>query len=1181
MTTPTKILYPFPAELGRIARDRSAVIEASAGTGKTFLIEHLVVDRLVRGDARLEEMLVVTFTDRAASELRRRVGALIKTVATTRESAANATSVWTIDDEARARLATALRAIDSAPISTIHAFCQRVLTEQAFAGGRLLVQQSVESRAAFAAAFAEVLRQELAVDSAQAPYLEAYLARGGSAATVDSLELLLYRAHQLRARWGTPFDPERIAAAARAFARLTAAELDAATTGMHGSTAKAVSARLRTLQAATLRFEGDGNTGRFLGTLDLPAGKDDLLAFVSERLERRTGPVVAAVAELADAAIPLEAAVAQLFVPPVAARLAARKQAAGLYDFDDMLTLVNDALAGPRGADLTATLRQRFRLAIVDEFQDTDQIQWEIFRRIFDERAARPLYLVGDPKQAIYGFRGADVATYIEARQTVAAADEAHHLTRNFRSTRAVIDAYNAILDQTAAEPFFNHGDVKYDPPVTYGPEHDGTPAAPTPTSAAAPVTLLRVTAEEDVARLPMRVVREGLAQAISAEIVDLLAGTEPLPGAEPLRASDIFVLTRTWVEAKAVAGALGARGVPAVIYNQEGLYASPEARQVRDLLRAVADPRDPAKRLRAWLTPFFGLSLADLPAAAGADGDHPLFGRLFAWHAAAAREPLGRLYARILDESGVLSRELFLGESARRLVNIRHLFEVLSAEAARAARPLGDVVRRLSALCEKLLVPEAEEGNVQRLESDHDAVQIMTMHKAKGLEAEVVFLYGGYSPSPNRGVRHYTDAGSRVATAGRPRSNALGELIKRERESEDQRLFYVALTRARRRLYLPFSGEGESDAPIEGGTREINWKLSGGYTHVNRRLRALRADEGQRRHFETRDVPIDPRGSGEGGRPRLTLGLVGWRPDVEKAAASTKLSTKPATKLSTKPATAASAPASLEAELAQLRLHRVGPTLTSYSRIKQSEGGYRPPTEIHDETNDAPPLADDDLPGGARAGVFVHDLLERVPLETLRATVGFEAWAARDDIRALLEATLRRHGRDPRHLAAAARLAHAALTAPLPVVGGVLPGLAFAKREAREMEFLFPFPEAAGGADRGYVKGFVDLLFEHEGRVYFGDWKTDRLPSWDEAVVEAHVAKNYALQEQLYALALVRMLGITSEADHQARFGGTLYLFVRGLPGAGAVRSRRPSFAELSAWGVEIAGRLGAQESP
>ena len=153
--------YPFPAELAALPRDRAAVIEASAGTGKTYLIEHLVVDRLVRGDARIDEMLVVTFTERAAAV--RRIRALIRRVLRHQPMADDAPGphVWTVDAAARDRLEAALRAIDVASISTIHAFCQRVLTEHAFASGRLLAQSQVESRTAFAAAFYEFVRSRL------------------------------------------------------------------------------------------------------------------------------------------------------------------------------------------------------------------------------------------------------------------------------------------------------------------------------------------------------------------------------------------------------------------------------------------------------------------------------------------------------------------------------------------------------------------------------------------------------------------------------------------------------------------------------------------------------------------------------------------------------------------------------------------------------------------------------------------------------------------------------------------------------------------------------------------------------------------------------------------------------------------------------------------------------------
>jgi len=267
MSDRAAVLYPFPEELSRLPRDRSAAIEASAGTGKTFLIEHMVVDRLVRGDARLDEMLVVTFTERAAAELRRRIQGLIQRVRLARAPLASTQNLqaWTIDDAARDRLAAAARAIDGAPISTIHAFCQRVLTERAFAGGRLLIQQAVESRTAFTAAFAEVLRQELAVHPAERQFLEAYLASGGS---VSALEELLYRAHQVGARWATTFDPVALAVAARPFVHLEPAAIETALAGLHWQTTKAARERLLWLCEAARLFDADQRPARFLVAVD-------------------------------------------------------------------------------------------------------------------------------------------------------------------------------------------------------------------------------------------------------------------------------------------------------------------------------------------------------------------------------------------------------------------------------------------------------------------------------------------------------------------------------------------------------------------------------------------------------------------------------------------------------------------------------------------------------------------------------------------------------------------------------------------------------------------------------------------------------------------------------------------------------------------------------------------------
>jgi exodeoxyribonuclease V beta subunit len=1148
--------YVFPAALRALPRDASAVVEASAGTGKTFLLEHVVADRIVRGEARLEEILVVTFTEKATMELVRRLRALVARLLAHEAplpAGADPASAWTLDDDARARLAEAARAFDRATITTIHGFCQRVLTEEAFASRRLLAQEHVDSKRAFAEAFRETLRTTLATDARLDRYLGAWLALGRS---IDALEKTLSQAFTQQRPWGLEYDEDRLRAAARALAAvdLDEALLDVERVVRNRRTSEAITSRVRrvrellaseaALEPASLLLEIDGLFDRRL------YGKFDLFSYVERSLPAPPpgGPAARlkqAFLDFADAAVPLELAVAQLCLPQVRETLAARKAAAGQYDFDDMLRLVAEALRGPGGPALVESLRRRYRVAVIDEFQDTDDVQWEIFRTIFHASGGRnPVVVIGDPKQSIYGFRGADVATYREARQDICGGAATLTLDRNFRSTPTLVAATNAIFDDGAFEPFFAERGL-------FHAAASGAAAAP---GALAPIELLAVRPADgaDASQLRLRHMRRALTHAIADEIEALRAGATPTPLGE------IFVLTRTNAEAQQIATTLRTRGLPHVLYNQEGLYKTAEARELCQLLSAIDEPRDPSRRLLAAITPFFGLGLADLPALAADPASHPLEERLSAWRALADARDWSRLFERIVTESGLPEREVLTGGSARRLTNVLHLCEVLRARALREPVSLGELVRYLTALTEGLIVPDAEEGNVQRLEADRDAVQIMSIHKSKGLEADHVFVYGAFSPWRGSQVRLFERDGARWLFVGRPRRGNLDEALARETDGEDQRLLYVALTRARRRLYLPYAGV---PAVEESAQQEDFWRVNGAYRHVHRRLRALASDPSRPVPFDARPVDCPP--PPDETPARIAAAVRAWRP----------------------------APADLAldfpaAELAEARRRRAGVVLTSYTRLKQAHGGYQPPTEVLDEQPAPAPAAPADprrLPGGALSGIFLHAVLEEAPLATLAGAQAQvpsrDEWAALPEIAALFDEQMRRHDRDPAHRADAEHMVHAALTTPLALPSGAtLAGVARASRIAREVEFLFPFPEAAGGADAGFVKGYVDFIFEHEGRTYFGDWKSDLLPDFSPAAVRAHVAANYELQRRLYALALVKMLGVADEADYEARFGGTAYVFVRALPAG--LELGRPTWAELRGWERDLAAELASGDA-
>jgi exodeoxyribonuclease V beta subunit len=1195
-----------PAVLADIPPHGHVVLEASAGTGKTFALEHLVVDLLLDRGIPVERMLVVTFTEKATEELRERVRNKLRQLAAGEVTpAGDGQGGWRLDEEARRTLASAVARFDAATLSTIHGFCQRVLTEHSFAHQRLFEQRLVDGRETFARGFRVVLARELGGRGELREPLLAWLREGNS---LDRLQELVAESLRQRGELTPRWEPEALRQAAIAFAAacddtllqraLHAADVPLAARREHdpreliarflaGGEAAAFGDALRewgggrakgsgdkgkaerptrweALRRGLAALAGDGGVGRSASTAPFAAGR----AAASVAGDPQAAAALAALDALADRAAPPLAALVGGLRQAVGDWLRDQKRSLGLYDFDDMLLHVREAVCGRHAnPGLVAALRERWQVALIDEFQDTDEVQWDVFRTLFFEGdGGHRLFLIGDPKQAIYGFRNADVHSYLQARRRVLAAGGARvELSANYRSTAPLVEACNRVF----AGDFFS-GELAHPTAAVAGNaglafrDDGGQPLAPVVV-----VQLRRRGAAPRAAEA-----RAGFAAFVAEEAQLLVqSGVRFADGREErsLRYGDLMVLARARAGAKEMADALRAAGVPHVLFGQDGLLATPEAEHVRRLLAALAAPEDAAARLAAFLTPFFGVPLGDLGACRELPETHPLVARLRGWAELAERRRYPALFRAVLRESGLVRRLLAIHQGERELTDYQHVFDLLLAEAHRSPADVGELQLRLRSWIGERGAPPGMEADVQRLEAERDAVQLLTMHKAKGLQAPVVFVagLGGSPPVMGESLRVYHRDGERRLHLGKEPMGEIAAAIATEERQESERLYYVALTRARCRLYLPDAGAakgGRSDG------RRSPWRL------VQDRLpqaMAERPDLFERREVEcAAEEPVED-------EPPLR-----WRPDSALLAAAPDAAPR----------------------LLALRRGHAGRILTSYTRIKRGAAaaaeaaaeaiGMVANEELAAEAM-APlpptPAAVDELPGGRGTGIFLHRLLEELDPATVRSSGDVAEWLARRDVA------------EPMHRIAAAlavgedtvpragRLVWNALRTPLDLGGLVLPrGLCAVERRAVEMELVFPIPERAHPrlsdlidgaarreespdradeglafrAERGFVQGVVDLVFEHEGRTYFVDWKSDRLPAWDAESIGRHVALHYELQAQLYALGVLRLLAIGGAGDHAERFGGLLYCFLRGIgPGGAGIHFARPTWDELRGW--------------
>ncbi len=687
----------------------TTVLEASAGTGKTFTIAALATRYVAEGLAELDQLMIVTFGRAATQELRERVrerlvGAERLLADPQRARTAGDELVRLLadvaDDEVsrrRQRLAAALAAFDGATIATTHGFCQQMLAGLGIAGDSEPDARFVESI------------DDLVTDVVD----DVYLAKFG------------------RPDAGIPaLDRSRALTVARAAVGDRQAEL------------------------VPVDAAGDTEAGQRAG--------------------------------LARA---------------VRAEVQVRKRRQRMVDYDDLLTRLRDALADPqRGPAACERIRSRYSVVLVDEFQDTDPVQWDILRRAF--HGSTTLVLIGDPKQAVYGFRGADVVTYLGA--TEAAATRAT-LDTNWRSDASLLTALDVLFGNAALG----------DPRIVVRPVGSAHPERRLVSTA---------TAQEQPGAAPLRLrlarrdqgrqLKNGLLQVDAArrlvvadcagDIVRLLAGPVRLTTSgreEPVGPGDIAVLVRTNSQGTLVRDALERVGVPAVLVGSASVFATPTAREWLVLLQAIEQPHRAGRVRSAALTCFIGWDAQQL-AAAGQDALDELGPRLRGWADLLAQRGVAALLEVMTTQGRLTERLLGTVAGERRLTDLRHVAQALHEAAAGALLGPAALVEWLQRRIAEASDDTAAERS-RRLESDADAVQIVTVHRSKGLEFPVVyvpFAWTRWKESEPELLQLHDESGTRILDVGGPGGPGYGErraVHEAEESGEELRLLYVALTRA------------------------------------------------------------------------------------------------------------------------------------------------------------------------------------------------------------------------------------------------------------------------------------------------------------------------------------------------------------------------------------------------
>jgi len=1164
--------------------DGKNLIEAAAGTGKTYAVTCLFVRLIIEKGLAVKEILVVTFTVAATEELKDRIRRKLK-------DALDAFAKGQCDEPflrgllekypdegdrkaAVERLTAAIRDFDEAAISTIHGFCQRMLYENAFESGSLFDVEMVTNQ--------EDLRGEIVEDFWRIhfydslPELAEYaMNRGFSPGYL--LKLLDNNAMNPDVRIVPEADPPGIAAIADSL-KLFGGKLDrlremwtasreeiSEKLGSEGLKANVYGKRVPAMTDAMQRYLASGGQ-RFTLFRDFDKFTQSR---ISASIKKGTVPPCHDFFALCDEVVVKARRVTDLMerhllflktqmILTARREIALRKSLRNIMFYDDLLLKMRSALEGAGGDALATAIRRKYRSAIIDEFQDTDTIQYTIFHAIFGKEGG-DLFLIGDPKQTIFDFRGADVFAYMKAASVI---DTRYALRENWRSEPGLVKAVNTL---------FSHRRKAF--------VHDGISFQPAEAASDKVHRYLKVEGKKEAPLHLWIVPGDGLSptgrglakgsaralicRAVAAEIARLLElGREgkAMIGAEPIHEGDIAVLVRTNREAVLVQDVLSEIGIPSVLHMKENIFDSREAVEMERLLMGIAYPDREGLVRGALTTDMMGADGKDLDKFINDENEWRIWIELFwSYHEIWHTQGFIRMFRQLVAGEHVKERLLRHPDGERRLTNVLHLSELLERESV--GKRLGPMALLRWLIKQRSSETMRSDEDQIRLESDEDAVKVVTVHKSKGLEYPVVFCPFVWGDSNVKGdILFFHDEhneGRLTCDVGSSNRQCSEESARKEHLAENVRLLYVALTRARHRCYLVWGkfNEAGTSAPAylfhRGGADSSDNVVN----ETDERFCKLTESE---LVCDIGDVVHKSEGTINAyAMPVEAVCKYRPRRDIGE---------------------------SIECRRFSRSIDRSW-KIASFSYLTSDrphvadlpDRDISPHMDISDEDAAGPQASGIfAFPKGARAGSFLHDIMEH--MDYTQKDMG----AAR----ILVSQKLSDYGFEDKWADAVVSMLENCINLPLDREDD---GFKLAAVDVRdrinELEFYFPLkhisPDAlrsiyniagskckAGGARaipeimeklrfspaRGYMKGYMDMVFRHADRFYLVDWKSNflgpQVADYNTAALSRVMAESfYFLQYHIYTVALNKFLQLRmSDYRYETHFGGVYYLFLRGM---------------------------------